>query len=199
MATQCLVEYARDDPDRLADLVMRAEPKAYASLFPVAAKHADKVSSIFREELSKQPRRKDTPLDPTLAKADPALERAIESAQGFLGDRFAYVQAMPVAEFSGDADALRKLGYRPVRYHPYADRGSVKVAVVWKRDKRDWRIAPIIRPRRSAASTRSTIRRSLSPSMSRDSSSQATGPAGRPICGPLGQVGRGRGRRDLCR
>ncbi len=176
LATSGLVEYARDDPARLADLVMDADPKAYRRLFAVAAKQADKVSPIFQEELRKQPQRKDTPLDPSWTKPDPAFTQAIESAQGFLHDRFAFFQSMPLAEFLRAKDDLQKLGYRPLRYRPYADGRSVKVASVWTRDKRNWRIAPIIPPTRSGALMKRTARRSSSPSMSRDTSRPATRP-----------------------
>ena len=38
LATNILADYAGDDPDRLAELLMDADPKAYLSLFPVAEK-----------------------------------------------------------------------------------------------------------------------------------------------------------------
>ena len=38
LATDILTDYAGDDPDRLAELLMAADPKAYASFFPVAEK-----------------------------------------------------------------------------------------------------------------------------------------------------------------
>ena len=36
LATDILTDYASDDPDRLAQLLMDAEPKAFLSLLPVA-------------------------------------------------------------------------------------------------------------------------------------------------------------------
>ena len=38
LATNILTDYASDDPDRLAELLMVSDPKAYLSLFPVAEK-----------------------------------------------------------------------------------------------------------------------------------------------------------------
>ena len=65
----------------------------------------------------------------------------IESAQGILAERFAFCQTMPLDEFLTTAEALRKSGYRPVRFRPYADGQVVRVAAVWTRDGRNWRIS----------------------------------------------------------
>jgi formylglycine-generating enzyme required for sulfatase activity/tetratricopeptide (TPR) repeat protein len=48
---------------------------------------------------------------------------------------------MPMDEFLATAEALRKLGYRPVRFRPYADEHVTRVAAVWNRDGRNWRIS----------------------------------------------------------
>jgi hypothetical protein len=48
---------------------------------------------------------------------------------------------MPLDEFLTTAEALRKSGYRPIRIRPYPDGQVVKVAAVWNRDGRDWRIS----------------------------------------------------------
>ena len=47
---------------------------------------------------------------------------------------------MPLDEFLTTAEALRKSGYRPIRSRPYADGHVVRVAAVWTRDGRNWRI-----------------------------------------------------------
>ena len=72
---------------------------------------------------------------------DADLVRRIESSQGTLTDRFAFCQAMPLDEFLAAAEALRPSGYRPVRFRPYADGSNVRVAAVWTRDRRNWRVA----------------------------------------------------------
>ncbi len=71
----------------------------------------------------------------------PRLTGRIESAQGILAERFAFCQTMPIDEFLATAEALRKSGYRPVRLPPYADGHVVRVAAVWIRDGRKWRIS----------------------------------------------------------
>ena len=43
LATNILVDYASDDPDRLAELLMVSDPKAYLSLFPVAERRAEQI------------------------------------------------------------------------------------------------------------------------------------------------------------
>ena len=58
-----------------------------------------------------------------------------------LAERFAFCQTMPLAEFLATAQGLRKSGYRPVRFRPYADGHVLRVAAIWTRDGRKWRMA----------------------------------------------------------
>jgi serine/threonine protein kinase/formylglycine-generating enzyme required for sulfatase activity/tetratricopeptide (TPR) repeat protein len=143
-ATNILTDYAKDDPTVVADLLMDADHKAYRSLFPVAEKKAEQVLAIFQGELAKKATYSwdDPPLHPSWTRPGPALVSRIESAQGVLAERFAFCQTMPLDEFLIIADALRKSGYRPVRFRPYADEQVVRVAAVWIRDGRNWQISP---------------------------------------------------------
>ena len=83
----------------------------------------------------------DPPLDPSWTTPDPTLTGKIESAQGMLTERFAFCQTMPLDEFVTIAEALRKSGYRPTRFRPYAEGKTLRVAAVWTRDGRPWRMA----------------------------------------------------------
>src|SRR5208283_2591467 len=47
----------------------------------------------------------------------------------------------PLDEFLATAEALRRSGYRPIRFRPYADGKTLHVAAVWTRDGRNWRIS----------------------------------------------------------
>ena len=143
LATNILADYASDDPDRLAELLMVSDPKAYVSLFPVAEKRSEQVLPVFQAELAKKATYSwnDLPLNPSWPKPDAAIVGRIESAQGMLADRFGFCQIMLLDEFLTTADALRNSGYRPVRFRPYADGQVIQVAAVWTRDGRDWRIS----------------------------------------------------------
>jgi len=143
LATNILADYAADDPDRLASLLVAADPKAYLALFPIAERQAEKVLPHFVAELEKRVTIdwNDAPLDPSWTTPDPALASRIEAAQGQLAERLAFCQAMPLDEFTATAAALRPSGYRPVRVHPFAYGSSVSVAAAWARDGRKWRIA----------------------------------------------------------
>ena len=143
MATNILADYASDDPDLLAELLMASDSKAYLRLFPVAQKRAEQVLPVFQAELAKKTTYNwsDPPLDPTWTKPDAALVSRIEAAQGILKERFAFCQTMTLDEFLTTAEALRKSGYRPVRFRPYKDGQVVRVAAVWTRDGRNWRIS----------------------------------------------------------
>ncbi len=53
-ATTLLADYASDDPDVLANLLMDADPKAYATLFPVAERQGLKTIPVFQAEIEKK-------------------------------------------------------------------------------------------------------------------------------------------------
>jgi HEPN domain-containing protein len=141
-ATTILADYAADDPERLADLLMTAGAKAYVTLFPVAERQAEKTVPVFQAELAKKATFdwRDPPLDETWTEPDPAVVSRIESAEGLLAERFAFCQTIPIEDFVRTAEILRTSGYRPVRFRPFADGQAVKVAAVWTRDGRKWRI-----------------------------------------------------------
>jgi len=143
LATNILADYASDDTNRLAELVMVADPKAYLSLFPVAEKRAEQIVPVFQAELAQKATYSwnDPPLDPSWRKPDATIVSRIELAQGILAERFGFCQTMPVDEFLTTAEALRKSGYGPVRFRPYADGKVVSVAAVWTGDGRNWRIS----------------------------------------------------------
>src|SRR5271157_1332271 len=140
LATSILADYASGDPNLVANLLMDAQPKAYASLFPIAQRLETKT---FQDEIAKRPEYSwnDPPLDPSWTRPDATLTGKIESAQGMLAERFAFCQTMPLDEFLTTAEALRPSGYRPTRFRPYANGKNVLVAAVWVRDSRPWRLA----------------------------------------------------------
>jgi eukaryotic-like serine/threonine-protein kinase len=148
LATNILADYGSDDPNRLAELLMVSDAKSFLSLFPVAEKKAEQVLPVFQAELVKKAMYSwnDPPLNASWTKPDAALVSRIESAQGILSERFAFCQTMPVDDFLTTAEALRKSGYRPVRFRPYADGKVVQVAAVWTRDGQNWRLGSGLSP-----------------------------------------------------
>ncbi len=143
LATNVLADYAKDAPDLLAGLLMAADPKAFRTLFPVAERQAEKTLPVLRAELEKTAmfNWNDQPLDPSWTNPDAALAGRIEAAGGLVAERFAFCQAMPMDQLPATIEALRPSGYRPIRFRPYADGPAVRVAAVWTRDGRKWRIA----------------------------------------------------------
>jgi len=142
LATNILIDYASDDPNVIADLLMDADTKAYAAVFDIAQRHEAKTLSLVQAEMAKKPESSwnDSFLDPSWTKPDAALIGRIEAAQGMLADRYGFCQTVPLDEFPTIADALRKSGYRPIRFRPYADGKFWLAAVVWTRDGSDWRL-----------------------------------------------------------
>ena len=143
LATSILADYASDDPNLVANLLMDAQPKAYAAFFPIAHRQESKTLPLFQAETSKKPTYSwnDSPLDPSWTTPDATLTGKIESAQGMLAERFAFCQTLPLDEFLTTAEGLRPSGYRPTRFRPYAEGKTLRVAAVWVRDSRPWRLA----------------------------------------------------------
>jgi formylglycine-generating enzyme required for sulfatase activity len=56
-------------------------------------------------------------------------------------ERFAFCQTMPLDQFLRAAEALRKSGYRPIKFRPYRVNERVQVAAVWTRDGQDWQMS----------------------------------------------------------
>ena len=122
---------------------MDADPTAYAAFFPIAQKQAAKTLPLFEAEIRKQATFSwdDPPLDPAWTKPDTALAGKIEMGEGMLTERFAFCQTTALDEFLTTAEGLRNSGYRPIRFRPYADGNATRVAAVWTRDGRPWRLA----------------------------------------------------------
>ncbi|HKI19965.1 MAG TPA: SUMF1/EgtB/PvdO family nonheme iron enzyme, partial [Isosphaeraceae bacterium] len=142
-ATDILAVYAVDEPGLIANLLMDSDTKAYGTFFPIAQSQAAATLPLFEDEIKKEAAYSwnDPPLDPSWPKPDAVLIAKIETREGIVAERFASCQTMPLDEFLTTAEALRTSGYRPVRFRPYADGQVIKVAAVWTRDGRNWRIA----------------------------------------------------------
>ena len=84
LATNILANYAADDPDRLAGLLMAADPKAYLTLFPIAERQAQKLLPHFKAELEKRATFdwNDEPLDPVMDEARPCAGEPDRSGPG---------------------------------------------------------------------------------------------------------------------
>jgi len=139
-ATSLLADYASDQPALLADLLLAAEPKPFAILYPIADRQSTEILPLLAAEINKKltPTWNDPPLDPSWSEPSADLKGRIERAQGMCLLRLAFCQTMPLEDFRAAALNLGKSGYRPLRFRPYADFPVVRVAAVWARDGRPW-------------------------------------------------------------
>jgi formylglycine-generating enzyme required for sulfatase activity len=145
LATDILVDYAADRPEVLAGLALDAEEKPYAKLLPRLQAQATALVPLLQTELARKPQPgpwADEPGKPAGNRPDKASIAAIEAAGGFVAEHFALVQALPLADLKGLAEAFRPCGYRPQRVRPYVVGDKVLAAVVWQRDGRDCRLIP---------------------------------------------------------
>jgi formylglycine-generating enzyme required for sulfatase activity len=140
-AANILADYAGDDPRLLADLLMNADPKAYAAFFPLARDQAGATLPLLHDELAKKATISwdDPPVHPSWTNPNAAVVTKIKAWRGMLTERFAFCQAMPLGDFLSTAETLGKSGYRPVRFRPYAQGEVILAGALWMRDGRPWR------------------------------------------------------------
>ena len=79
LATNILADYASDDPDLIADLLMDADPKAYAAFFPIAERQEAKTLPLFQAEIDKKATIPDSDKDSEMVK-DRLAERQARAA-----------------------------------------------------------------------------------------------------------------------
>jgi serine/threonine protein kinase/formylglycine-generating enzyme required for sulfatase activity len=126
-----------------ATLLLEADPGAYAACFAIVQCQEPLTLPLFEAELARKLTLSwnDPPLDPSWSTPKAAHTGKVESAQGMLTERWAFCQGMALDEFVEVAEGLRPSGFRPTRFRPYADGKSLRVAAVWARDGRLWRLA----------------------------------------------------------
>jgi serine/threonine protein kinase/formylglycine-generating enzyme required for sulfatase activity len=140
LAMSILTEYARDDPRTLAELFLDTDPRWFTTLFPLLARHRGDVIPLLQSELDKQAEARWSD-PPVLTSLDLKVARRLEQAGGLVAERFAFCQTLPLAELEDLAKRLRVSDYRLTRVRPYADGAGTRVAALWTRDGRDWRLA----------------------------------------------------------
>jgi hypothetical protein len=139
LAANILADYVSDRPGLLADLLMAADEKQFAVLYPKLKTQGEQALAPLRAELDKQPSPKwsEAPPKSLWKQPDSSLLAKIEGAHGLLADRFALCQTMSLEDFLVVAEELRPAGYRPVRFRPYRVDNGIRVAAVWSRDGKD--------------------------------------------------------------
>jgi hypothetical protein len=68
MVTSILVDYAADAPDLVADLLLEADPEAYAVVFPLVERHGPTILPSLRAEIAREATVTDGDNDPESAK-----------------------------------------------------------------------------------------------------------------------------------
>ena len=135
LATDTLVDYLQDNPEKLTSLLVDADADAFQSLFPVLAPHRQVAIEELKNVLARrlQPDWKD-PTDASWPDVATDAQAAIQSAHGMIGERFAFCQTLPWEDFAELADKLSAAGYRPTRVRPYGVASADTVAAIWTRD-----------------------------------------------------------------
>jgi formylglycine-generating enzyme required for sulfatase activity len=142
VATTLLADYARDDLAVLVDLLCDADPKQYAALLPLVQKQRTRAVALLQTEMAgtARPDWGDATLDGKWLEPEPKLVQQVEEADGLVAERFALCQTLPLERFVAVAEGLRLASYRPLRVRPYPTAKGLRVAALWARDGRDWRM-----------------------------------------------------------
>jgi formylglycine-generating enzyme required for sulfatase activity len=141
-AASILIDYAKNKPQTLVELVVEADDRQFAVLLPALQRQRQQALPLLRRQLDRraEPAWDDPPLKPSWSLPSAPLRREVKKAQGLLTERFALVQTLPLERFEPLAEELQRSGYRPVRFRPYVAGRDVHVAAVWRRDGRDWKL-----------------------------------------------------------
>ena len=130
LATTLLADYAAQDVNTLAELVLVADVPSDKTLFPILQQHVQTAVKNMDSVLDRRlkPDWKDKPLDPAWTVPSAGVRAKIEAAHGMISDRFAFCQDMPWDTFLEVAESLRASGYRPTRVRPHSSRHSPSAA-----------------------------------------------------------------------
>ena len=142
LATNILEDYAAKDLNVLSELIFDAKPKQFTALFEAFSAHGDAALERVNSELQRRLRYDwgDSPLDPDWPEPGDEVNSMVKLAHGYLGERFAFCQTLPLGDFRSLTDQLSRSGYRPVRLRPYRHGDSVLVAAAWTRDGQAYRV-----------------------------------------------------------
>ncbi len=143
LAARILADYAADRPEMLADLLPDADEKQFAVLLPKLQDHDRRVAAgALQSALDERVGDlwKDGPLDPSFSPLDPTLVQTVEAADGMLDQRFGFCQTMRLDELTDLAEKLKVSGYRPIALCPYGVGKAARIAAVWTRDGREFRL-----------------------------------------------------------
>jgi formylglycine-generating enzyme required for sulfatase activity/tetratricopeptide (TPR) repeat protein len=154
LAASVLEIYAADDSRALAELVMESDGRTFGRFVALLAPHAAGAVPDLEAELVRQPTPEADATPPAWPAPETAAAHRVEEADGLVHEWFALCQTLPLAELAGVAEGLRAGGYRPVRVRPYADGPTARVAVVWARDGRGWRLRTDLAPEAVTAADR---------------------------------------------
>ena len=197
LTADLLARYATDRPAELAELAMTVDARHHKLFEPAFLANRAKLVPVLKAELTKTvtPDWGDAVVDGKWTAVADATRQRVEAAGGLIAERFAYVEAVPLADFAPLANTLTPSGYRPLRVRPYATGKALLAAAVWTRDGVAWQYVGDATKERCRPRTRN---------IKRPASSRRTWPGGwigrcRSRASGRCSAGRRRGRRTASR
>ena len=125
--------------DRMINASVDEIPSISRLLFDGGALNNSRARKLLRDALE-SPGAGQSACFPLWEAPEPSTVRRIEKAAGRVATSFAFCQSLPIEKFSEVAESLRSAQYQPFRIRPYVDGQSVKLAAIWHRRKRDWKV-----------------------------------------------------------
>lgn len=159
MSSEFLADYMADDVAQLVDIYGLCSTEEFKRIFPKLEEHG--VAAVRALEKVATTRITATWHDPALlaswSQPTPSVLAEFKAGHGLIAERFAYCSSLPWHRLPELAESLRPCGYLPIRVRPWSSdqlrqialdgdgkqpftADSLRVAVVWTRDSRDWRI-----------------------------------------------------------
>ena len=132
-ASRILLAIRSNDPQQLINLALKVPGDFERKL---VTKNLQPHTAVAIPEL-----RKRLAVDLEAFDSIPAeIVQQIEGSDGTITEQYAFVHTLELNRFAGLADALSKVGYRPVRLRPYESPTGVLTAAVWHRDSKPWSV-----------------------------------------------------------
>ena len=141
VAVSILADYGKGDFELLASLLVDAKPQQFGILIQALQQNREESIAFLKQHLERKPAvvwKNDQSAGFPVAES--AAVAAIEAADGFVHDQFAFCQTLPFEDFQTVAESLSKCGYRPICFRPFSRDETLYVAAVWNRDGLKWHI-----------------------------------------------------------
>ncbi len=145
LATSTIIDYASDDPQRLAHCLTTSDAKSFEFILSALQFHPEAARQELEHVLAQS--QQTVPEIPQAAEPitapveiESALVDMLSQAHGCVTADMAICQSLPFDRLMTLCSGLEKYGFRPTRIRPYRSREGVLVSAIWTRDSQRWHL-----------------------------------------------------------